>query len=215
MMAQRLSDLAVARFTQNQRGIAATEFALILPVFAMLLLGGFDLSHTIYMRAVMQGELQKAARDGTLETGAATSQQAIIDSKVRSAIRNLNTSLTDSDIVITRRTYKTFSTAAAAQAESFTDSVSGSNANGRCDGGEPYVDTNNNSVWDSDGGDAGQGGARDVTILKVTTSYPHMFPLWKMLGSSGTVKIEAQTVLANQPYGAQSQYGTPTVRNCS
>ena len=79
----------------------------------------------------------------------------------------------------------------------------------------PYSDANNNGTWDKDGGNSGQGGARDITILKVSVSYPHLFPLWKMLGRSNTESISAQTVLANQPYGDQSQYSTPVTRNCA
>lgn len=205
----------IERLGSDRRGIAATEFGLILPVFAMLLLGGFDLSHTIYMQGVMQGEVQKAARKSSLQSGTGTSTQAAIDAAVRSAVKNLNTSMSDSDIVITRRNYKSFAKASAAQAETFTDSTSGIHANGVCDGGEAYTDANNNGVWDADGGDAGQGSAKDITVLSVTASYPHLFPLWRMLGLGSTAHVHAETVLANQPYGEQTQYGTPTTRTCT
>jgi Flp pilus assembly protein TadG len=106
----------IERLGSDRRGIAATEFGLILPVFAMLLLGGFDLSHTIYMQGVMQGEVQKAARKSSLQSGTGTSTQAAIDAAVRSAVKNLNTSMSDSDIVITRRNYKSFAKARCSRA---------------------------------------------------------------------------------------------------
>lgn len=99
------------------------------------------------------------------------------------------------DIAITRRYYKTFSTASAAQAETWTDT----NSNSTCDNGEPYTNANNNNTWDRDGGNAGQGGARDITVYNVTVNYAHMFPLWKFIGASGTQTLKATTVLANQP----------------
>lgn len=197
--------------TPDERGTAAMEFGLIFPVFAMLMLGALDIGHTLYMNSVLQGAIQKAARDSSLETGTATSTQTVIDNAVQSQVRDL---VNDATVNFSRRTYKTFSSAAAANMEGFSDTPTGPNANGVCDAGEPYVDTNNNSVWDKDGGDGGQGGAKDVTIYKVTVSYPHMFPLYKLIGGSNTAVVTGQTVLANQPYGAQSQYGTPTVRNC-
>lgn len=194
----------------SERGTAATEFGLIAPVFMLLLMGSADIAHTLYLQSVLQGTIQKAARDSSLESGTATATQTTIDTNIRNAVKDLNTSLLDSDIAITRRYYKTFSTAAAAQAETWTDT----NANGICDNGEPYTDANNNSVWDKDGGNAGQGGARDITVYDVTVTYPHMFPLWKFLGRSSISTVKATTVLANQPYGAQTQYAAATARNC-
>lgn len=196
---------------RNERGTAAMEFGLIFPAFAMLMLGALDVGHTLYMNSVLQGAMQKAARDSALETGTATATQTAIDNAVQGQVLNL---VNNATVTFSRRTYKTFSSAASANMESFTDSTSGPNANGVCDAGEPYVDTNNNSAWDKDGGDAGQGGAKDVTVYKVTVSYPHMFPLYRLIGGSSTQTVTGQTVLANQPYGAQSSYGTPTVRNC-
>ncbi|MDQ9783691.1 hypothetical protein, partial [Serratia marcescens] len=86
------------------------------------------------------------------------------------------------------------------------------NENGICDDGEPYQDDNNNNVWDPDGGNAGQGGAKDRTVYTVTMTYPRFFPLYKMIGGSNTTKISASTVLQNQPYGDQGSYGPSTVK---
>ncbi|MCH4150529.1 MAG: pilus assembly protein [Sphingobium sp.] len=194
----------------NDRGIAATEFALIAPIFALLMMGSADIAHTLYMQTVLQGTIQKAARDSSLESGTATATQTTIDGRIRAEVKKLNTALADSDIAITRRYYKTFSTASAAQAETWTDT----NSNSTCDNGEPYTDANNNNTWDRDGGNAGQGGARDITVYNVTVNYAHMFPLWKFIGASGTQTLKATTVLANQPYGAQTQYAAATTRNC-
>ena len=194
----------------NDRGIAATEFALIAPIFALLMMGSADIAHTLYMQTVLQGTIQKAARDSSLESGTATATQTNIDGRIRAEVKKLNTALADSDIAITRRYYKTFSTASAAQAETWTDT----NSNSTCDNGEPYTDANNNHTWDRDGGNAGQGGARDITVYNVTVNYAHMFPLWKFIGASGTQTLKATTVLANQPYGAQTQYAAATTRNC-
>jgi len=92
----------------------------------------------------------------------------------------------------------------------FTDT----NGNGECDAGEPYEDVNRNNVWDRDGANAGQGGAKDATLYTVTMSYPRFFPVYKLVGGSDTTRISASTVLRNQPYGEQGTYGTPQVRNC-
>jgi Flp pilus assembly protein TadG len=188
-------------------GVTVVEFALVAPVLCLVLLGAFDVSHTLYARAALQGIVQKTARDSTLESSAVAEQQAALDTKVKDQVTALANNAT---ITISRRFYRSFSEAAAARAEVFTDT----NSNGRCDAGEPFEDVNRNNVWDPDGADAGQGGAKDATLYTVTMSYPRFFPVYKLVGGSDTTRISASTVLRNQPYGEQGSYGPPPVRNC-
>ncbi len=204
------------RLARDEQGASMMEFGLILTPFCVLVLGAFDVGHTLYMQAVLQGVVQKAAREGTLENSAgnATDRQTAIDSLVRSQVRDLNKT---ADVSFSRRFYRSFSDAALKKSEDFNDT----NGNGLCDGpiggnpGESYVDANNNNVWDRDGGDAGQGNARDNVIYTVTVAYPRLFPIDRFIGGSGTTRIVATTVLANQPYGSQGSYGSPTVRQCT
>lgn len=197
------------RLAVDQRGATVVEFAIVAPVLCLVLVGAFDVAHTLYMRATLQGILQKAARDSTLEEGSLAAQITATDNKVRSQVLALanNASLT-----FTRRFYRTFSEAAAARAETWTDT----DGNGVCNGGEPYEDANANMTWDKDGGNAGQGGAKDATLYTVTVTYPRMFPLPKFTGAGGTTtKLSASTVLRNQPFSDQGSYAAPVVRNCT
>lgn len=196
------------RLRRDQRGATVVEFAMVAPVMGLILLGAFDVAHTLWTRAALQGIVQKTGRDFTLESSAtAQAQQDALDNKVRAQAQALANNAT---IGMTRRYYRTFSAAAAAQAETWTDT----NANGRCDAGEPYQDANRNSAWDSDGADAGLGGAKDAVVYTVTMTYPRMFPIYKMVGGSTTTQLTATTVLRNQPYGDQGVYAAPVVRNC-
>jgi hypothetical protein len=204
-----------ASLAHDERGATIMEFALITPALFTLIFGALEIGHTLYMQGVLQGVVQKAGRDSSLEDGAgnATAQQAIIDNRVESQLQNLNKI---AQVSFNRRFYRSFSLAAAAQAEPFTDT----NGNGKCDGpdggtpGESFVDNNNNGVWDKDGGDAGQGSGKDIVVYTVSISYPRLFPLDKLVGGSGTTNLSAKTVLTNQPYKNQGSYGTPTVRQC-
>lgn len=196
----------------DPRGATILEFGLILPALCVLLLGAFDFGHSLYMKAILQGAIQKAARDGTLETGAETAVQTAIDNKVRAQLIHLQKHAT---VTFNRRYYRTFAEAATPLPETFTDTATGIYKDGLCNNGEAYMDMNNNGVWDQDGGNAGQGGARDKVVYTVTISYPRVMPLDKFIGGSGTTTLSAVTVLANQPYGDQASYGGPTVRFCS
>lgn len=201
----------VPRIGRNERGMAVTEFALVAPVLCILLLGALDMSHSLYMQSVLQGVVQKTARDSTLESGTETAKQAALDANVVTNVRKLAKNAT---VTITRRYFKDFTKAAQAAAEPFTDTTTGIFHDGICNNGEPYQDSNNNGVWDKDGGDDGQGGAKDDVVYTVVISYPRMFR-FGFLGLPPTTTVTATTVLANQPYGDQSQYGAPVARNCT
>lgn len=191
----------------DSRGTTVVEFAIIAPVMGLVLLGGFDVGHTLYMRATLQGALQKAARDSSLESGAATTRQEALDKKITAQAKAL---ANDADVKITRRYYRTFETASAAKAEIWTEV----NGNGRCDAGEPFQDANRNGQWDADGGDGGQGGAKDATLYTVTVSYRRLFPLNNFIGGSNRTKVSASAILRNQPYAEQGVYGAATEGHC-
>jgi len=201
------SDGVLRRLIDDARGATMVEFAFVAPVMVLTLLGAFDVAHTLYMRSVLQGVVQKVGRDSALEGNDEVSAQTAIDDKVRAQVRALANNAT---ITITRRFYKTFTRAAAAQAETWTDT----NANLRCDAGEPYEDANLNSTWDADGGNAGQGGAKDAVLYTVAVTYNRMFPLYNLVNASKTTRVTAATILKNQPYDEQANYGAPVTRNC-
>lgn len=196
------------RLASDRRGTTVTEFGLIAPVFFTMLFGAFDMGHTLYMNSTLEGAVQKTARDLTLESGGATTRQDELDAAVRERVRVL---ASDATVTITRRYFKDFTRAAQAVAEPYIET----NDQPGCQGGEAYQDSNNNNVWDPDGGDSGQGGAKDNVVYTVDIAYPRLFPMAGLIGLSPTVEVKAVTVLANQPYGEQAQYAAPTQRNCT
>ena len=191
----------------DERGSTLVEFAVVAPVMGLMLLGAFDVGHTLYMRSVLQGVVQKTARDSTLQDAGTAENMQMLDDRVKAQAKAITN---NGDITITRRFYRTFTEAAAAKAEDWSDT----NGNGRCDDGEPYEDANDNSVWDADGGDEGQGGAKDAVLYTVSITYPRMFPLYNLIGVPPTTTVSAETVLKNQPYGDQGSYAPPVQRNC-
>ncbi len=203
-----LSRTAFSAIGQQERGATIVEFALTLPVFLILILGLSDTAYNLYMVTALQGAVQKAARDSTLESNDTGTADADLDAKVVSQVQSLYPAAT---VVPTRRYYRTYSDAAAKQAETWTDT----DHDGTCDHGEPFLDANDNGVWDADGGNGGQGGAKDRTIYTVTVTYPRLFPLASFVGLPNTVTVAATTILANQPYDDQASYNpNPKQLNC-
>lgn len=199
-----------ARLRREEVGGVIVEFAIVAPVMCLLLVGAFDVAHTLYTRAALQGVVQKVGRDASLETGGDAATQATLDGRVRNQVKAF---ANNAEVAITRNYFRTFTHAAAKRFEPFTDT----NGNGTCDGpsgatpGEPYEDTNGNERWDATGGNDSQGSADDAVVYTVTMTYPRMFPLHSMIGLSDTTVVEATTVLRNQPFSDQA---VSKVRNC-
>lgn len=182
-----LSELAIAR-----RGAAAVEFALIAPVMLIGMFGVFDLGYNMYTAAVLEGAIQEAARNSTIE-GAATGE---LDQRMTDVVHNI---APKAELEFDRTAYANFSD--IRQPEDFSDI----NDNGTCDNGEPFEDANGNGTWDQDRGSSGLGGARDAVLYEVTVTYPRPFPIGKLIGQSGDFTMVARTVLRNQPYSLQPQ----------
>lgn len=200
---------------RDDRGATLTEFGLISPVLFLLLFGAFDIGHTLYVKTVLEGAVQKAARDSSLESaaGSASTVRDAIDKAVRDQLMPFDRSAT---ISFNRRFYRTFTDAAAAKREEFNDTPTGPFANGVCDNGETFTDINNNGAWDADGGDSiNRAGARDNVVYTVSIEYPRLFPLDAFIDVPEAQRLTASTVLANQPYGDQESYDAPTTGTCT
>ncbi len=196
------------KFSSNEDGVSILEFALIAPLVMAMMLGTLDIGHSLFVRATLDGAVQDAARSSSLEGATSETQQDLIDERVASTIREL---APDAKVTVSRRYYKTFSTAALARAE---DVIEQSPGNLKCDRGESFMDANGNGVWDADGGSDGQGGARDIVIITFKVSYPRLFPMAALLGWSANVEMQSESILANQPYGDQTGFGKPVQVNC-
>lgn len=198
----------ITKFSSNEDGVSILEFALIAPVVMAMMLGTLDIGHSLFVRATLDGAVQDAARSSSLEGATSETQQDLIDERVASTIREL---APDAKVTVSRRYYKTFSTAALARAEQVIEQSPG---NLKCDRGESFMDANGNGVWDADGGSDGQGGARDIVIITFKVSYPRLFPMAALLGWSANVEMQSESILANQPYGDQTGFGKPVQVNC-
>jgi Flp pilus assembly protein TadG len=183
----------------DSEGSALVEFGFVAPIFFLMMMAFFDLGYGAYVNAQLQGLVEKAARDGALESGPAALSS--LDARVRNQTQML---ALNAEITFDRKNYTSF-TRAGAQ-EKFTDS----NANNIRDPGECFQDENANGVWDADSGASGQGGAEDITRYTVTAKYNRIFPMWGMLGFDRDQTLIATTVLRNQPYDSQA-VRTPTV----
>jgi Flp pilus assembly protein TadG len=202
-MIRRNPARSVRILRRDRRGAAAVEFALVVPVMMMFMMGIGDLLYGIYANAIVFGAVQKAGRDSTLQMNASTTATTAIDEKVMVMVKKVAPAAT---YVSSRKNYTTFSN--VDKPEPHTDVVKAGNTAGVRDAGECYSDTNGNGSYDLQGGRVGIGGANDIAQYTITVTYPRVFPVARLLGWGTTGTITVQTVLKNQPYAAQATVAT-------
>jgi Flp pilus assembly protein TadG len=185
----------LAKLARAQDGNAVIEFAIVAPVFLLLLLGVFDIGQMAYGKAILNGAVEQAARSGSLETADTTA----LDTMVQNALKPI---LPNATITSTRKSYYDF--VDVARPEKFTDT----NGNGTCNTGEPYIDENRNGQWDADIGNSGNGSANDVVLYTVTVTYKPIFRLTTMNGWNNNRTMTAVGVRKNQPFANQTGYGS-------
>lgn len=175
------------------------EFALVLPVFLLALLGMMDLGFQFYAQHILSGAVNQAARKSTLEIYA--DDPAGLDDVVAGKVKVL---LRDSTLSFDRKAYREFSN--VGKPEPFTDS----NRNGIRDPRECFEDINDSGAWEADMGRSGNGGADDVVLYTVGASYQRLFPFWSAFGQTQEVRLQATSVLRNQPF-ANNRAAEPKV----
>lgn len=190
-----------ASLARNEDGVTAIEFAMVAPVLVLTLMGLFDLSYNIYADTMIEGAVNNAARNSTIEHYA--NNPDALDASVERAVHRVAPSAT---LTFNRSAYVDYTD--VGQAEEYTDT----NGDGSCNDNEPFEDVNGNGVWDSDRSRDSSSGARDAVLYEVSATYDRMFPMASLIGWEDTVRVTATTVLRNQPYNLQDQ--TVTVGNC-
>lgn len=199
---RKLFPIELRKLVGDQSGNTVIEFAVIAPTLMLLLMGTFDIGHRIYVRSALDGALQQAARNTSLQSGTDATTRAAIDTKVKSIILNIAPQAT---ITAERKNFLDYTN--VKRAENYTDT----NGDGICNNNEPFGDENSNGKWDNNVGSSGVGGARDALEYVVTVKYNRLFPV---PGFANEHILIGRTLLKNQPYGAQAKRTTVN-GNCS
>lgn len=199
------------RLIGDQRGNTVIEFAIVTPVMLIMVMGASEVAYQAYVQSILEGAVQKAARDSAIQGGAQNAPA--LDQKVVKALALvMRTPLQNCGAVSAntptwcsaRKSYRSFSDI---KPEPFTDL----NKNGIRDAKECFEDINGNGLWDADPGLIGQGGADDVTIYSMTINYPLLFPMWGLAGWNKMQTVSSKTILKNQPYASRTIVAPETV----
>ncbi len=185
------------RLATDTRGATIVEFAIILPVMSVLLMGGMELAYRTYLTAIVQGALLEASRRATV--GDRTGAQ--IDNIIKDRVAMLSNRLNVKDIK--KQNFYNFSNVAKPEKITYDTAPLGVYNSTDC-----YEDANNNGVYDTVA-NSGLGTADDIVRYEVTVEYPNVMPVTKMMGWPARQSIVASTVMRNQPFTSRA---TPTIR---
>lgn len=175
----------------GRAGNAAVEFALVLPLLLLCLLGVFELGIAFVINGTLESAVIEASRFGT--TGQENEEGKSRTDVIREIIADRTFGLIDMDeVVITTNVYRSFG--AMRQPEPYTDT----NKNGKWDPGEPFTDINGNGGWDPDQGKSGAGGAGDIVLYSVEYETNIFSALLKPL--VGKILHRASVAVRNEPY---------------
>ncbi|WP_421852306.1 TadE/TadG family type IV pilus assembly protein [Novosphingobium sp.] len=197
-MAHRSLSLTLRRMCRSallrdSHAVSAVEFGLTAPILFLVVFGSLQVAQGYYVRTVLTGSINAAARKSTLQTGQTNS--TTLDTLVATSIKYV---MPTASITFTRKNYADFTSVGTP--EDFTDT----NKNGKYDSTECFVDMNGNGVWDADMGKSGLGGANDIVVYTVSVSYKQWFGFAKMFGLPEYQTIPQTTILKNQPFATQA-----------
>jgi Flp pilus assembly pilin Flp len=190
----------IAGALADERGASIIEFALVIPVFAAMVLGFMDFGHWVFVRALTDGGLEQAAR--STGVGGAAVDPTVFERNVESTVKRIAATAT---FTWDKKSYYQFS--GVNKPEKLTDDK---NDNQLYDPGDCWEDLNPNGTYDTQPGRDGVGGADDVVFYKVVVSYPPLIPLAGMIpGVPDRRTVTATTIIKRQPHAAQA---APSVR---
>ncbi|MEX2650539.1 MAG: TadE/TadG family type IV pilus assembly protein [Alphaproteobacteria bacterium] len=165
---------SIRRFVKASAGVTAVEFAMIAPVFIMILFGTLETSIMYYVATSMEGEVQIAARQ--VRTGNIQNSADPLAAFRAALCSNLGNLATCGSLVIDVRTFPDF---------------------GAMDR-PPLIDEDGNPQNEN----FEPGGGGDVVLVRIAYRYPIMTPfLGQFIGTGGGhYDLYAAAAFQNEPY---------------
>jgi hypothetical protein len=185
------------RLGRNCRGASVVEFALIGPMFILVIFIVLQIGMIGWAKSSLETAVRDAARFAvTGATGTGPSRDASIIAGIESRMSMFHL-VPGQHITLTSKSYPSF--ADMAQPEKMKNDA---NSNGVCDAGDTYFDYNGNGIHDADMAKLGYGGPDDVVMYNVTFPLDPIVPASASLFHFGSVfNLQATAAVQNEPFG--------------
>ncbi|PCI49973.1 MAG: hypothetical protein COB49_04505 [Alphaproteobacteria bacterium] len=186
---------AVRTLYHRHEGMAAVEYAMVLPLFVIMTVGGFELGKVYMVNSSLEGAISNATR--TAMTGNVPNSYTNRSDYIADIVlSNLEDAGVTSGVTISMQVYGSF--ADIGEPEPYVDA----NNNSQYDPGECFSDINDNTVWDDDMGSSGAGGEENIVLMSVDINLPYMTGIMAhMMGGQDSINLSASTVIRNEPFG--------------
>ena len=184
---------SLRRIGEDQRGATVLEFGLIFVPLCILLMGGMDIAYQVYVRTVVAGSMEAAARSTTVEAANETS----IENTLRAAVLTVIPTAT---VKVERDRFYNY-----AQINTLERLTKDSNGNNVLDIGDCWEDVDNNGIRNTvTKGQEGIGSADDIVRYDVTAEYKRILPIYGFIGLDPIASVSASTLVKRQPYAGQA-----------
>lgn len=178
-------------FGKREDGTTAVEFAMLAMPLCYLLFGTIEFGIAMMYQSMLESATIDSSRLGrTGYSGSNISREQTLLNSIQSRLHNM---LDMSQVKITSKAYTSYDV--IGKPEPWTDK----NKNGVVDPGE-YTDINGNGKYDTDMGQAGYGGPKDVVVYTVTYPWPVMTPIVASFFTGGVFQMTSVAVVKNEPY---------------
>jgi Flp pilus assembly protein TadG len=185
----------IKTFFKCELGSVITEYAIVLPVFLVMIVGGFEIGRIYMISAALEGTLVQSTRiamSGYLPTDYATREE-YIEALVVTSLQSVGVT---SGVTVSMMVYSSF--ANVGEAEPYVDQ----NGNNEYDVGECYTDVNGSLFWDADMGDTGAGGEENIMVMTVDVDLPFMTSFMSHITDTfGGIGLSGSTIIRNEPFG--------------
>ena len=180
----------LARLRRCRAGSSAVEFAIILPVLLLFVVGSIEMAIVLFIGSSIEAAVMEASRYGVTkpEEGVSRADRVLEIVEART-YGMLDMDRVDLDTLV----YGDFDD--IGKPEPFEDD----NGNKSYDAGETYSDINGNGEWDADMGEAGLGVGGDVVVYRLEYAWGVITPLMqRILGES--VTHVSSVAVRNEPF---------------
>jgi hypothetical protein len=172
------------------RGAAAVEFAVLLPLILLFIVGSIETAIVLFIGSTVESAVMEASRFGITRPREGVSRA----DRVLEIVGDKTLGLLDMDAVeLDTLVYDSF--ADIGKPEPFDDA----NGNATWDAGESYSDVNGNGQWDPDLGEAGLGGGGDVVVYRLSYEWGVVTPILREAMGASVTHV-ASVALRNEPF---------------
>ena len=189
------------RLREDERGATIVEFAMVALPLLVLIMGGIDLGHQTYIRSVMQGALNDAARRASVQDPQFTASGSTTEERVTNTIlEQLAPIAPGADIMVRQANFYDFS--GIGNPEKLMTDTDGDGSYDEEDG-DCFSDLDEDGEYDTDSGRVGIGSANDVVFYTAEIDMPRLLPVAQLIGFSPNYEMSVSAAIRNQPFGTQ------------